>query len=286
MANQVTFITIQNENASPALVELHGKLADDLRQYASEGGAVSINIYKDGQKEIDNLLVEVAKLRERIVELESRPPIDVIAQPTLPLYRAVITSTTNVRDKDGSFHNEVLLPGMTIDVWAEVAKIGGQSNRAVIDPPSNSNPRNVWLNNLRRTEVGGDENNSQFFWPTDFRVVTQRYGENPNKFGYGAAGHEGLDLRAPTGSNIYACLSGLAVLLPNFGSYGNTIRAVTGNTRIEYCHLSKILILAGEVRRGQVIGLAGETGNTRGPHLHLNVFVNGKRVDPASYLGV
>lgn len=281
--NSVTFITIQNENASPALVKLHDDLAKALEVYASEGGAVQIHTYVDGAPEIARLTEHNLKQHQRIIDLEAllaqRPPSD------KPLYRATVVSTVNVRDKNGNLTNQTLSPGIVVDVWAE-QKIGGYDNRAVIDPLSNPNPRNVWLNNLRRTEVGGDENNSQFFWPTDFRVVTQRYGENPNKFGYGAAGHEGLDLRAPTGSNIYACLSGLAVLLPNFGSYGNTIRAVTGNTRIEYCHLSKILILAGEVRRGQVIGLAGETGNTRGPHLHLNVFVNGKRVDPASYLGV
>ena len=266
------------------------KVADILKRSRLPIVITSTDIVEEiydpiGRKWVEQKEVEVAKLRERIVELESRSPIDVIAQPTLPLYRVVITSTTNVRDKDGTFHNEVLLPGMIIDVWAEVAKIGGHSNRAVIDPPSNSNPRNVWLNNLRRLEaIGG--NSAEFFWPTYFRVVTQRYGENPNKYGYGAMGHDGLDLRAPLGSNIYACLDGIAVLLPNFGVYGNTIRVVSGKYRVEYCHLCKFLISAGRVKRGQVLGLAGETGQTRGAHLHLNLFVDGKRVDPAPYLGV
>jgi|SRR3990167_6655834 len=128
---------------------------------------------------------------------------------------------------------------------------------------------------------------AEFFWPTEYHVVTQRYGANPNKFGYGPSGHEGLDLRAREGTKIFSCLSGIVSAIITKGVYGNRVRIISGGVRIEYCHLSRIDVpINRTIQRGELIGLAGSTGNTRGAHLHLNVFINGKRIDPAKYLGV
>ena len=128
---------------------------------------------------------------------------------------------------------------------------------------------------------------AEFFWPTEYHVVTQRYGANPNKFGYGPSGHEGLDLRAREGTKIFSCLSGIVSAIITKGVYGNRVRIISGDVRIEYCHLSRIDVpINRTIQRGELIGLAGSTGNVRGAHLHLNVFINGKRIDPAKYLGV
>jgi len=136
---------------------------------------------------------------------------------------------------------------------------------------------------------------AEFFWPTEFHVVTQRYGANPNKFGYGPSGHEGIDLRAREGTKIFSCLSGIVSAIIIRGVYGNRVRVISdsinnstvNSIRIEYCHLSRIDVpINRTIQRGELIGLAGSTGNVRGAHLHLNVFIDGKRVDPAPYLGV
>ena len=128
---------------------------------------------------------------------------------------------------------------------------------------------------------------AEFFWPTEYHVGTQRYGANPNKFGYGPSGHEGLDLRAREGTKIFSCLSGIVSAIITKGVYGNRVRIISGDVRIEYCHLSRIDVpINRTIQRGELIGLAGSTGNVRGAHLHLNVFINGKRIDPAKYLGM
>ena len=51
-------------------------------------------------------------------------------------------------------------------------------------------------------------------WPTDFRVYTQKFGQRPEFYGkFGLPGHEGVDIRAPNGANVYACAEGVVTLV-------------------------------------------------------------------------
>lgn len=98
--------------------------------------------------------------------------------------------------------------------------------------------------------------------------------------------HSGLDMSAPSGTPIRAAQSGTVTKSCRTSSYGNYTVIDHGNgMTTAYAHQSERLVKVGDtVSVGQVIGLVGSTGNSTGPHLHLEVRVNGSLTDPRSYL--
>ena len=98
--------------------------------------------------------------------------------------------------------------------------------------------------------------------------------------------HEGIDLSAPMGAPIVAPASGRVIAVSNEPGYGNTFQIDHGNGIItKFAHCSRIVVHAGQlVTRGQLIATVGNTGLATGPHLHYEVHVNGKPVDPLKYV--
>ncbi len=95
--------------------------------------------------------------------------------------------------------------------------------------------------------------------------------------------HTGLDFAAPTGTPIYAVADGVITSTGYDGPYGNkTVETLADGTEIWYCHQSAIGVHAGEqVIQGKQIGNIGSTGNTTGPHVHIEVRPGGgDPVDP------
>jgi murein DD-endopeptidase MepM/ murein hydrolase activator NlpD len=97
--------------------------------------------------------------------------------------------------------------------------------------------------------------------------------------------HTGIDLTAPTGTEIHAAGDGIVFKAGYSGGYGNCIRLNHGFGYVTvYGHLSKILVRPGQkIKRGDVIGLVGSTGLSTSPHLHYEVRVNGEFVDPINF---
>lgn len=120
-------------------------------------------------------------------------------------------------------------------------------------------------------------------------------------FGYGdnvlsnSYFHRGVDFQAAFGTNILAANSGTVTKAYNPyegqntspGSYGNYIVIDHGGGLVTlYGHLKSVMVSEGQqVQAGQLIGLAGSTGNSTGPHLHFEVQVNGNLENPMGYLG-
>jgi len=98
--------------------------------------------------------------------------------------------------------------------------------------------------------------------------------------------HEGIDLSAPMGAPIIAPASGRVISVTNEPGYGNTFQIDHGNGIItRFAHCSRIMVHIGtQVTRGQLIATVGNTGLATGPHLHYEVHVNGKAVDPLKYV--
>ncbi|MGH1398422.1 MAG: peptidoglycan DD-metalloendopeptidase family protein [Alphaproteobacteria bacterium] len=98
--------------------------------------------------------------------------------------------------------------------------------------------------------------------------------------------HKGMDFAAPTGTPIYAAGDGVVEFVGRKGGYGNYIR-VRHNSKLKtaYAHLHKFkkgMRNGRRVEQGDVIGYVGTTGRSTGPHLHYEVHVNGKQVNPRS----
>ncbi len=98
--------------------------------------------------------------------------------------------------------------------------------------------------------------------------------------------HEGIDVTAPLGTPIEAPAAGVVRDAGWESGYGNTIVIDHGfGTVTKFAHASKILVREGQrVSRGQRIALVGNTGLATGPHLHYEVHVNGRAVDPLRYV--
>jgi murein DD-endopeptidase MepM/ murein hydrolase activator NlpD len=98
--------------------------------------------------------------------------------------------------------------------------------------------------------------------------------------------HEGIDVSAPMGAEIEAPAAGVVTDVRWEEGYGNMLTLDHGNGLMtRFAHCSKILAVRGQrVKRGQKIALVGSTGLSTGPHLHYEVWVNHKPVDPMKYV--
>lgn len=111
-------------------------------------------------------------------------------------------------------------------------------------------------------------------------TVTSRFGVR------GSGMHTGMDIANAAGTNIYASAPGTVKFTGWYGGYGNLV-IVTHGSGVDtyYAHCNTILVSAGQtVSQGQLIAKMGSTGNSSGPHLHLEVRVNGVAQNPQTYV--
>ena len=98
--------------------------------------------------------------------------------------------------------------------------------------------------------------------------------------------HDGTDIAAPYGTKVQATAAGVVVFAGYDGDYGRVVRIEHGNgTMTCYAHLARIAVQSGQrIERETLLGTVGTSGRTTGAHLHYEVHVKGKPVDPAKYL--
>lgn len=98
--------------------------------------------------------------------------------------------------------------------------------------------------------------------------------------------HTGVDLAAPQGTPVHAATGGIARV--GYDAYGAGLYVAVdfgGQARILYCHLFSTAVTSGDaVMAGQVIGAVGSSGLATGPHVHLEVQVGGRSIDPVIWL--
>lgn len=125
----------------------------------------------------------------------------------------------------------------------------------------------------------------KFIPPLKQIFVTDKYGYS-RKTGTYLISHKGVDYRAEEGTSVMALNRGVVRVAKTYRNYGKTIVVDHGlGLMTFYMHLSKIKVNNGElVKRGQIIGLSGQTGYAEGPHLHLTVRINGSSIDPIKFL--
>ena len=113
--------------------------------------------------------------------------------------------------------------------------------------------------------------------------ITSRYGVSSS---IRSSRHTGLDISAKKGTPIKVVADGTVTFAKYNGSYGNLVKVDHGNgVETWYAHTNKMYVKAGtEVKAGDVIAEVGSTGNSTGPHLHLEIRVNGKHINPQLYL--
>lgn len=122
-------------------------------------------------------------------------------------------------------------------------------------------------------------------WPVRGRF-TSRFGYRKNPVTGRVAFHKGIDITAPTGTPIRAPADGVVIAVKWFSTYGKIVDIDHQNgIKTRYAHMSSYKVEEGqEVKRGQVIGAVGNTGRSQAPHLHYEVYRNGRLVNPIYYI--
>lgn len=122
--------------------------------------------------------------------------------------------------------------------------------------------------------------------PVQSISFTSGFGVRSDPFRHSAAMHAGIDLAGPTGTPVYATADGIVSYSGWMHGYGNLVEIAHGKAiETRYGHLSKLLVKPNtRVKRGQLIALMGSTGRSTGSHLHYEVRLDGRAVNPMPYL--
>lgn len=122
--------------------------------------------------------------------------------------------------------------------------------------------------------------------PASFNYISSGYGVRSDPIEGGAAFHPGLDFKGPRGAPIYAAAAGTVSYAGGRAGYGNCVEISHGNGLVtRYAHMSRIGARVGQqVVAGTPIGMIGSTGRSTGPHLHFEVRINDRPVNPRPFL--
>ncbi|WP_312360761.1 M23 family metallopeptidase [Agrobacterium sp.] len=195
--------------------------------------------------------------------------------------------TNDAEDKASAMQDIIRQAGLKIDE-SGADDIGGPY---AAPQRSETDPFNLSLTNLdnalNRLDIVKESATALPFGnPAPGRTITSRFGNRMDPFLGRPALHTGIDFRAETGADVKATGAGKVTVAENSGGYGNMVEIDHGQgVSTRFGHLSAILVRAGDkVEAGDIIGRAGSTGRSTGPHVHYEVRRNDTPVDPMRFL--
>lgn len=123
-------------------------------------------------------------------------------------------------------------------------------------------------------------------WPVERGWISSLYGMRMDPFNGRRSFHAGVDFAARQGANVEAVAAGIVSDVANRFGYGLLVEINHGNGFVtRYGHNDSALVQVGErVRKGQPVALIGNSGRSTGPHVHFEVLLNGRAVNPHEYI--
>jgi murein DD-endopeptidase MepM/ murein hydrolase activator NlpD len=229
-------------------------------------------------QEIDHLGNKVAHLRDNLRESYRLQEIVSVAMGLDPMDPNVREAGIGGRELDTSAKQE-LPPGthqavaldQDLDTILRQARIQHEGYRALLDTLSSRKDVLASVPSIRPVDIG---------W------LSSGYGHRHDPFTTSQRFHRGMDYSVPTGTPIRATANGTITKLKRERGFGMMVRIDHGNhVSTTYAHMSEWHVKSGQkVSRGQVIGLSGNTGRSTAPHLHYEVRVNNRHVNPMPYI--
>ncbi|MCS0646761.1 peptidoglycan DD-metalloendopeptidase family protein [Curtobacterium flaccumfaciens] len=162
-----------------------------------------------------------------------------------------------------------------VALWSSRTSTAGSGNLLVqVDG-------NVVLYGAKDTRVWSSRPVTGLAWPVNGTKITGRYGDDRGA-GHVPRYHQGTDAPVPVGTAVYGSGTGTVTkTIANDAAYGNYIVVTYGMTAVLVAHLSKIEVKQGQiVKLGTEIAKSGNTGQSTGPHVHVETRRNGTLVDP------
>jgi murein DD-endopeptidase MepM/ murein hydrolase activator NlpD len=272
LLTRVSDLNAAGTRASEVKAALGRDLADQQVQRQKEQAARAEQIKQRDQldSELAQLRILQAQQESSLAQLQEK-----IAETQSELYLLSRQSTQlaqQVTDMLQQQQDAIISAAMQA-VWTQV-QLWSQSNNVGQIPTS-----------------AGHSTKYRFIWPEPQAQISQGFG--PSTFWFEPAYgqyphfHTGLDLVEPFGSPIYAADDGVVALVGSSSSgYGNyVVIAHSGGLDTLYGHLATALVKVGQaVTQGQPVGLEGSTGNSTGAHVHFELRINQKPIDPTPYL--
>lgn len=197
-------------------------------------------------------------------------------------------------------HNEVILSKSKLEsrrldlasatrekeIWMDRLKTDEKALEKEIDK-FNEESKEISDKIVTLQSVGGTYVGGKMLWPVKgYTRISSYYGNRKHPILNIKKFHTGIDIPAPTGTNILAANDGKVIFSGSLGGYGNAVMIdhFEGIVTL-YGHNSKLLVSVGTiVRKGDVISKCGSTGMSTGPHLHFEIRKNGVYEDPLPWL--
>ena len=187
---------------------------------------------------------------------------------------------------------EQALRSLGLDPRAVIASgeqaVGGPFEMFASDADGSIDPRfeRLGLSLARMTALERGLDGVPQVMPADEGSISSGFGYRRDPFNGSGAMHAGLDFRAPYGSPIHAAAAGKVTFVGVKGGYGNTVEVSHGSGMVtRYAHMSRTLAQVGQdVSAGDQIGAIGNSGRSTGPHLHFEVRINDRAVNPRPFL--
>lgn len=128
------------------------------------------------------------------------------------------------------------------------------------------------------------KNTTSFIKPVE-GTISSKYGYRETATGSVPKDHTGTDIAAVTGTKIKSATEGQVVLASEEGDYGKHIKIQIGEVSVIYAHCNALYVKEGDmITQGQEIAEVGSTGNSTGPHLHFEIRISERTVDPQKIL--
>ena len=177
----------------------------------------------------------------------------------------------------------------------EQGAIGGANEQEASTTDANSNQNNIEENNSQENtqELSQEEkdiNNikatTTFIKPIE-GTISSKYGQREPTTATVPKNHTGVDIAANMGTKIKSATSGEVVIASEEGDYGKHLKIQIGDVSIIYAHCNSLYVKQGDqISQGQEIAEVGTTGNSTGPHLHFEIRISERTIDPQKILEI
>jgi len=263
-----TYVAKVNQNGSDSMdvISFDDEKLDILRGVMWDMNAVSYELINETRERTVIKTGEDGKPEEVVETVTIRRLIITITQKTIDEMAAAYGFTANQRKA----LIELFDPEFDT-LWEEL--LGGFTQGGGMREPSKD-----------RIPTG------PFTWPLEVPgTITSFFGWREDPFTGEIAYHSGVDIGVSAGSPILAAADGIVTIANGTDSYGGGLGYYvrirhSGGYETLYAHCSAVAVRTGEnVRKGQIIGYVGNTGRSKGAHLHWEVYSNGNNIDPTTF---
>ena len=258
-------------DSSPDIVS--SKVAKSWEEALDSQQSAIEDVAKDSEQKLAALTLRVAELQARLVRLDALGDR--------------LTTVAKLDNGEFDFSQRPAVGGPQMDLAAEKPSID-EFQQTLKALTAQIEDRQQQLDTLEDLLANRKILSEVFIAgrPIKKGWLSSRYGRRNDPFTGRIAWHQGVDFAGKEGSDIIAVASGVVTWSGERGGYGQMVEINHGNGfSTRYAHCKTNLVKVGDiVKKGQVVALMGSTGRSTGPHVHFEVFKNGRAVDPSTYI--